>query len=157
MEIIEHYKFDNFVVSCFISFCIFIIGLFVIKAFNQRIIEVSARFTLDAAASRFFDIDNRLNDKEISEIEAKRLRENVRKEIDFYSSIDGSSRFLFKVFIINSFIFVLGIFLSAFIVLPRTLFEIICKSLSILFFLLLLEIIEASSLFICISRKKLSL
>lgn len=153
MKIIDHYKFNNFVESCFIVFCIFIIGLFILKSFNQRIIEVVARFSLDISVNRFFDIDNQLNAKEISEKEAEVLKEVVRKEIDFYSSVDGSSRLLFKVFVINTFIFVLSIFLSAFIVLPRTLLELICKSSSVLFVLIILKIIEAISLFICISIK----
>ena len=148
-----YFKFNNFVESCFIIFCIFFIGLFILKSFNQRIIEVVARFSLDISANRFFDIDNQLNAKEISEKEAEVLKEVVRKEIDFYSSVDGSSKLLFKVFVINTFIFVLSIFLSAFIVLPRTLLELICKSSSVLFVLIILEIIEAISLFICISIK----
>ena len=66
---------------------------FVIKR-GTKAAEVTARFALDTMNQRFFDIDNKLNSGLISEEEAEQQKEKVRQDIDFFSNLDGSSRFL---------------------------------------------------------------
>ena len=43
---------------------------------------------------KLFDIDNRLNSGAIDEAEAEELKAAVRRDIDFYSNMDGSSKFV---------------------------------------------------------------
>ena len=66
---------------------------FVIKR-GTKAAEVTARFALDTMNQRLFDIDNKLNTGEITEEEAEQQKEKVRQDIDFFSNLDGSSRFL---------------------------------------------------------------
>lgn len=85
----------NDVVLGFIIFIILIIvQVLVITKGASRVSEVSARFTLDSMSSKFFDIDNRFNSGVIDENEALRLKDAIRKEIDFYSNMDGASKFV---------------------------------------------------------------
>ena len=58
-----------------------------------RISEVTARFTLDAMPGRQMAIDADLNAGHITEVEARSRRERVRREADFYGSMDGAVRF----------------------------------------------------------------
>ena len=66
---------------------------FVIKR-GTKAAEVTARFALDTMNQRLFDIDNKLNTGVITEEEAEQQKEKVRQDIDFFSCLDGSSRFL---------------------------------------------------------------
>ena len=66
---------------------------FVIKR-GTKAAEVTARFALDTMNQTLFDIDNKLNSGLISEEEAEQQKEKVRQDIDFFSNLDGSSRFL---------------------------------------------------------------
>ena len=64
---------------------------------------MSARFTLDRMIQKFFDIDNKLNQGIIDKREEEKLKENVRKEADYYSNMDGASKFLSGVSKANVF------------------------------------------------------
>ena len=81
-----------------IGFVIFIIlivvQVLVVTKGAGRVSEVQARFSLDSMSQKFFDVDNRLNSGMIDDEEAKRLKDAIRKEIDFYSNMDGSSKFV---------------------------------------------------------------
>ncbi len=66
---------------------------FVIKR-GTKAAEVTARFALDTMNQRFFDIDNKLNSGLISEEEAEQQKKKIQLDIDFFSNLDGSSRFL---------------------------------------------------------------
>ena len=66
---------------------------FVIKR-GTKAAEITARFALDTMNQSLFDIDNKLNSGLISEEEAEQQKEKVRQDIDFFSNLDGSSRFL---------------------------------------------------------------
>lgn len=68
--------------------------LFFCKQFTSRAAENSARLCLDEMNQKLFDIDQRLSKKEITEDEAKNLKKQVAKEIDYYSNLDGSAHFL---------------------------------------------------------------
>ena len=58
-----------------------------------RISEVTARFTLDAMPGKQMSIDADLNAGLIDDSEAKRRRDEVAREAEFYGSMDGAIRF----------------------------------------------------------------
>jgi flagellar biosynthesis protein FlhA len=83
----------NFVVGVVVFLVLIAIQFIVINHGAVRISEVTARFTLDAMPGRQMAIDADLNAGIIDEREAKTRRERVRREADFYGSMDGAIRF----------------------------------------------------------------
>src|SRR5881394_2848870 len=83
----------NFVVGIVVFVVLIVIQFFVINHGAVRISEVTARFTLDAMPGRQMAIDADLNAGVIDEKEARQRRERVRREADFYGSMDGAIRF----------------------------------------------------------------
>ena len=83
----------NFVVGVVIFVVLIAIQYIVINHGAVRISEVTARFTLDALPGRQMAIDADLNAGAIDEKEARERRERVRREADFYGSMDGAIRF----------------------------------------------------------------
>jgi flagellar biosynthesis protein FlhA len=83
----------NFVVGVVVFLVLIAIQYVVINHGAVRISEVTARFTLDAMPGKQMSIDADLNAGTIDEREAKRRRDNVRKEADFYGAMDGAIRF----------------------------------------------------------------
>jgi flagellar biosynthesis protein FlhA len=83
----------NFVVGIVVFLVLITIQYVVINHGAVRISEVTARFTLDAMPGRQMAIDADLNAGLIDEREAKTRRERVRREADFYGSMDGAIRF----------------------------------------------------------------
>lgn len=83
----------NFVVGVVIFLVLVAIQFIVINHGAVRISEVTARFTLDAMPGRQMAIDADLNAGVIDEKEARTRRERVRREADFYGSMDGAIRF----------------------------------------------------------------
>jgi flagellar biosynthesis protein FlhA len=59
-----------------------------------RVAEVSARFALDAMPGKQMAIDADLNAGIIKEDEARKRRQEVSQEADFYGSMDGASKFV---------------------------------------------------------------
>ena len=58
---------------------------------------------------KFFDIDNKLNQGIIDKKEEEILKENMRKEVDYYSNMDGASKFLSGVSKANVFFILLNL------------------------------------------------
>ena len=83
----------NFVVGVVVFLVLIAIQYVVINHGAVRISEVTARFTLDAMPGKQMSIDADLNAGTIDEKEAKRRRDNVRKEAEFYGAMDGAIRF----------------------------------------------------------------
>jgi len=83
----------NYVVGIVVFLVLIVIQFMVINHGAVRISEVTARFTLDAMPGRQMAIDADLNAGHINETEARTRRERVRKEADFYGSMDGAVRF----------------------------------------------------------------
>jgi flagellar biosynthesis protein FlhA len=83
----------NFVVGVVIFLVLIAIQFVVINHGAVRISEVTARFTLDALPGRQMAIDADLNAGVIDEKEARTRRDRVRREADFYGSMDGAIRF----------------------------------------------------------------
>ncbi len=71
-----------------------IINFVVVTKGAGRISEVSARFTLDAMPGKQMAIDADLNAGIIDQKEARRRRDDVVAEADFYGSMDGASKFV---------------------------------------------------------------
>ena len=84
----------DYVVGIIIFLIIFIINFIVIIKGSGRVAEVAARFTLDALPGRQMAIDADMNNGIITENEARQRREDVRREADFYGSMDGASKFV---------------------------------------------------------------
>jgi flagellar biosynthesis protein FlhA len=93
-------SFGNFVVGGnyvvgFIIFSILVIIQFVVITKGAgRVAEVAARFTLDAMPGKQMAIDADLNAGLITEDEARRRREMISREADFYGAMDGASKFV---------------------------------------------------------------
>jgi flagellar biosynthesis protein FlhA len=83
----------NFVVGIVIFLVLIAIQFLVINHGAVRISEVTARFTLDAMPGRQMAIDADLNAGIISDQDARTRRERLRREADFYGSMDGAIRF----------------------------------------------------------------
>lgn len=84
----------NFVVGLIVFLILVIINFVVITKGAGRIAEVSARFTLDAMPGKQMSIDADLNAGLIDEKEARRRREEISREADFYGAMDGASKFI---------------------------------------------------------------
>ncbi len=84
----------NFVVGAIVFFILVIINFVVITKGAGRIAEVAARFTLDAMPGKQMAIDADLNAGLIDEAEARRRREEISKEAEFYGAMDGASKFV---------------------------------------------------------------
>jgi flagellar biosynthesis protein FlhA len=92
--------FGNFVAgsSLFVGVVIFlilvIVQFMVITKGATRISEVAARFTLDAMPGKQMAIDADLSAGNITEAEARRRRERISQEADFFGAMDGASKFV---------------------------------------------------------------
>lgn len=85
---------NNVVIGMVIFIILIVIQVLVITKGAGRVSEVAARFTLDAMSTKQFDIDNQLSQGYITEDEAKIMKEELRRDIDFYQNMDGSSKFV---------------------------------------------------------------
>lgn len=85
---------DNIVVGIIIFLIIIAIQFVVITKGSERVAEVAARFTLDAMPGKQMAIDADLNAGLIDEQTARKRREKIQNEADFYGSMDGSSKFV---------------------------------------------------------------
>jgi len=84
----------NYAVGIVVFIILVIINFMVITKGAGRIAEVSARFTLDAMPGKQMAIDADLNSGLIGEAEARRRRQEIAREADFFGSMDGASKFV---------------------------------------------------------------
>jgi flagellar biosynthesis protein FlhA len=84
----------NIVVGIIIFTILVIIQFMVITKGQGRIAEVAARFTLDAMPGKQMAIDADLNSGLITEDQARKRREEISREADFYGAMDGASKFV---------------------------------------------------------------
>jgi flagellar biosynthesis protein FlhA len=84
----------NYAVGLIVFIILVIINFVVITKGAGRIAEVAARFTLDAMPGKQMAIDADLNAGLIREDEARRRRQQIAEEADFYGSMDGASKFV---------------------------------------------------------------
>ncbi len=84
----------NYAVGVVIFLILVAINFIVITKGAGRVAEVAARFTLDAMPGRQMSIDGDLSAGLIDDAEAKRRREEVSREADFYGAMDGAAKFV---------------------------------------------------------------
>lgn len=84
----------NVVVGLVVFVILILIQFIVITKGAERVSEVAARFTLDAMPGKQMSIDADLNAGMISEIDARKRREKVSNEADFYGAMDGATKFV---------------------------------------------------------------
>jgi flagellar biosynthesis protein FlhA len=84
----------NYVVGFIIFMILMIINFIVVTKGAGRVSEVIARFTLDAMPGKQMAIDADLNAGIIDQEDAKKRREELSQESDFYGSMDGASKFV---------------------------------------------------------------
>ena len=84
----------SFAVGLVVFAILTIINFVVVTKGAGRIAEVSARFALDAMPGKQMAIDADLASGGIDEKEARRRRNEVTQEAEFYGSMDGASKFV---------------------------------------------------------------
>ena len=84
----------DYLIGVIVFAILMIINFMVITKGAGRISEVMARFTLDAMPGKQMAIDADLNAGLIDQETAKRRREEISQESDFFGSMDGASKFV---------------------------------------------------------------
>ena len=84
----------NYAVGIVVFAILIIINFVVVTKGAGRIAEVTARFTLDAMPGKQMAIDADLNSGFIDQDQARKRREEVTAEADFYGSMDGATKFV---------------------------------------------------------------
>ena len=84
----------NYLVGIIVFLILVIINFMVITKGAGRIAEVAARFTLDAMPGKQMSIDADLNAGLITEDEARRRREDIAREAEYYGAMDGANKFV---------------------------------------------------------------
>lgn len=85
---------NNFIVGVVIFIIIVLVNMMVVTAGSGRVSEVSARFTLDAMPGKQMAIDADLNAGLITEAQAKKRRNDLSRESQFFGAMDGASKFV---------------------------------------------------------------
>ena len=83
-----------YIINIVVAVTLLALSFHFVRKWGSKAAEASARFALDNMNQSLFDIDNKLNSGAITEEEAEQQKEKVRQDIDFFSCLDGSSRFL---------------------------------------------------------------
>jgi flagellar biosynthesis protein FlhA len=84
----------NIVVGFIVFLVIVLVNFLVITKGAERVAEVAARFKLDAMPGKQMAIDADLNSGLINEEQARKRREDIQREAEFYGSMDGASKFV---------------------------------------------------------------
>ncbi len=83
----------NYVVGFVLFLALIAIQFLVVSHGAVRTAEVTARFTLDALPGKQMAIDADMNAGLIDEGEARRRRQTIAREAEFYGAMDGAARF----------------------------------------------------------------
>jgi flagellar biosynthesis protein FlhA len=83
----------NYVVGFVLFLALIAIQFLVVSHGAVRTAEVTARFTLDALPGKQMAIDADMNAGLIDEAEARRRRQAIAREAEFYGAMDGAARF----------------------------------------------------------------
>ncbi|MBI1352768.1 MAG: EscV/YscV/HrcV family type III secretion system export apparatus protein [Acidobacteria bacterium] len=84
----------NFVVGAVIFLIITLVQFLVITKGAERVAEVAARFTLDAMPGKQMSIDADMRAGTISFEQARKRREALARESQFYGAMDGAMKFV---------------------------------------------------------------
>ena len=82
----------NIVLGIIIFIIIVLMQFIVITKGAERVAEVAARFTLDAMPGKQMAIDADLSSGLIDEQQARRRRDKIQREADFYGAMDGATK-----------------------------------------------------------------
>ena len=108
----------NYAVGLVLFLILIGINFIVITKGAGRVAEVAARFTLDAMPGKQMAIDADLSAGLIDEKQARKRREEISRQADFYGAMDGSSKFVkgdaIAGLLITAINIVGGIFIGAF-------------------------------------------
>src|SRR5213595_2832649 len=95
IESFGHFVVGGSIVVGLVIFLILIVIQFIVITNGAgRVAEVAARFTLDAMPGKQMAIDADLNTGQITDEEARRRRDEIGREADFYGAMDGASKFV---------------------------------------------------------------
>src|ERR1700691_972472 len=83
----------NYVVGLVLFLALIAIQFLVVSHGAVRTTEVTARFTLDALPGKQMAIDADMNAGLIDEAEARKRRQAIAREAEFYGAMDGAARF----------------------------------------------------------------
>lgn len=83
----------NYIVGFVLFLALIAIQFLVVAHGAVRTAEVTARFTLDALPGKQMAIDADMNAGLIDEAEARRRRQAIAREAEFYGAMDGAARF----------------------------------------------------------------
>lgn len=84
----------SYVIGLVVFVILIVVQYVVVTNGAQRVAEVAARFTLDAMPGKQMSIDADLNMGLIDEHEARRRRDEIAREANFYGAMDGASKFV---------------------------------------------------------------
>ncbi len=84
----------NFVIGIIIFIVLVLTNFMVVSNGTTRVAEVTARFKLDSIPGRQLAIDADFNAGVIDQDEMKMRRKALDQELDFYGSMDGSTKFI---------------------------------------------------------------
>lgn len=85
---------ESLVIGIIIFVILIAVQLVVITRGATRSAEVAARFTLDGMVQKNLSIDSQVSSGAISPEEGMRRKAALRQEVDFYSAMDGASKFV---------------------------------------------------------------
>lgn len=85
---------EGLVVGIVIFIIIIVVQFMVITKGATRVAEVAARFSLDALPGKQMSIEAEFNSGALTEDEARKKKEDLQKEVNFYGAMDGASKFI---------------------------------------------------------------
>ena len=85
---------SNIIIGIVIFIILIVVQVVVITKGATRISEVAARFSLDSMNTKMFAVDSELNSGTITEEEARARKKEIQRDSDFYSAMDGASKFV---------------------------------------------------------------
>lgn len=90
----EYVGGGDLIIGIIVFMIMILIQFLVINKGSERVSEVTARFTLDAMPGKQMAIDADLNTGAITDAEAKRRREKIQEEANFFGSMDGAVKYV---------------------------------------------------------------
>lgn len=84
----------DLIIGTIVFIILILIQFMVINKGSERVAEVTARFTLDAMPGKQMAIDADLNTGAITDEEAKRRRDKIQEESNFFGSMDGAVKYV---------------------------------------------------------------
>ncbi|WP_440994228.1 flagellar biosynthesis protein FlhA [Cysteiniphilum litorale] len=84
----------NYIVGLVVFLILIVVQFIVVTNGAQRVAEVAARFTLDSLPGKQMSIDAEMNLGLIDHNTARKRRQALEKETNFYGAMDGASKFV---------------------------------------------------------------